>query len=226
MTNDQLPIADSFDLLSRLKALGYDNDSRDSWWWPNSGTFEVVVGAILTQNANWERVELSLDNLRNEGLLNPERLAAYPAASLEALIRSSGFHTAKGRNLRELSRLIMKDFGSFGAFREKVNRGWLLERRGVGPETADAILNYACYREAFVVDSYTGRLLRALGYDLEGYEAVQEWMLEGIAGREEMLFPGFGPAQCYARAHGMVVEYCKRNRKGRTILAEEIFRND
>ena len=56
----------SLELLSRLKSLGYDNASRDPWWWPNSGTFEVVAGAILTQNANWERVELSLENLRNE----------------------------------------------------------------------------------------------------------------------------------------------------------------
>ena len=174
-------IDNSFELLSRFKTLGYDNASRDPWWWPNSGSFEVVAGAILTQNANWERVELSLDNLRNEGLLSPERLSEYPAASLEALIRPSGFHSAKGRNLRELSRRMLEDFGSFEAFQESVSREWLLERRGVGPETADAILNYACYRDAFVVDSYTARLLQALGYELEGYEAVQSWMLEGLA---------------------------------------------
>jgi endonuclease-3 related protein len=215
-------ISDSLELLSRLKTLGYDNASQDPWWWPNSGSFEVVAGAILTQNANWERVELSLENLRNEGLLSPERLAEYPAASLETLIRPSGFHSAKGRNLRELSRRMLEDFGSFEAFRESVSREWLLERRGVGPETADAILNYACYREAFVVDSYTARLLQALGYELEGYEAVQSWMLEGLAGREEELFEGMRPAQVYARSHGMVVEYCKANRKGRQIRVEAL----
>lgn len=215
-------IENSFELLSRLKSLGYDNPSRDPWWWPNSGSFEVVAGAILTQNANWERVELSLENLRNEGLLGPERLSDYPAASLEALIRPSGFHTAKGRNLRELSRLMLEEFGSFDAFREGVSREWLLGRRGVGPETADAILNYACYKEAFVVDSYTTRLLAALGYELEGYDAVQSWMLEGLEGWEGELFEGMPPSQVYARAHGMVVEYCKANRKGRQIRVEAL----
>jgi len=213
----------SFDLLSRLKSLGYDNDSRDPWWWPESGTFTVVVGAILTQNANWERVEISLGNLRNEGLLTPEKLAEYPSTSLEALIRPSGFHTAKGRNLRELSRKIVEEFASFESFREEVERDWLLARRGIGPETADAILNYACYREAFVVDSYTARLLKALGYELTGYDEVQAWMLEGLAGSEGRLFPELPTAQVYARAHGMVVEYCKTNRKGRAIAVEPLL---
>ncbi len=216
-------ITDSFELLFRLKSLGYDNTSRDPWWWPESGTFAVVVGAILTQNANWERVEISLENLRNEGLLSPGRLAEYPAASLEALIRPSGFHTAKGRNLRELSRRIVEEFGSFETFCDAVEREWLLARRGIGPETADAILNYACYREAFVVDSYTARLLMALGYELSNYDEVQAWMLEGLAGREEELFTGMSAAQVYARAHGMVVEYCKINRKGRAVIVEPLF---
>ena len=219
-------MSDSFDLLLRLKTLGYDNTSRDPWWWPESGTFTVVVGAVLTQNAKWDRVEHSLENLRKEGLLAPQKLAEYPALSLEALIRPSGFHTAKGRNLRELSRKILEEFESFETFRQSVDRDWLLACRGIGPETADAILNYACYREAFVVDSYTARLLAALGYELTGYDAVQEWMLEGLSGREAELFPCFSLAQCYARAHGMVVEYCKVNRRGRKILTDEIFRND
>jgi len=216
-------ITDSYELLSRLKSLGYDNVSRDPWWWPESGTFTVVVGAILTQNANWERVEISLENLRNEGLLAPERLAEYPAASLEALIRPSGFHTAKGRNLRELSRKIIDEFGDFEIFREEVERDWLLARRGIGPETADAILNYACYREAFVVDSYTARLLKALSYEFTGYDEVQAWMVEGVAGSEERLFPELPTAQVYARAHGMVVEYCKANRKGWAIVVEPLL---
>ncbi len=216
-------IVNSYELLSCLKTVGYDNASRDPWWWPASGSFEVVVGAILTQNANWERVERSLENLRNEALLDPEKLAQYPAASLEALIRPSGFHTAKGRNLRDLSRKMLERFGSFAAFRREVDREWLLARRGIGPETADAILNYACYREAFVVDSYTARLLNALGYEFDGYDALQEWMVAGLEGESRRLFPLLTRAQCYARAHGMVVEYCKANRRGRKIDVSALF---
>jgi len=216
-------IENSFELLTRLKSLGYDNESRDPWWWPDSGRFETLVGAILTQNTRWDRVERSLENLRAEELLSAEALARYPLTSLEALIRPSGFHRAKARNLQELSRKILEDFGSFQEFRKRVDRFWLLERRGVGPETADAILNYACYREAFVVDSYSARLLQALGYELESYDAVQSWILEGIEGREEMLFPDLGKAQCYARSHGMIVEYCKVNRKGKKILIDPLL---
>jgi endonuclease-3 related protein len=213
---------DSFELLSRLKALGYDNASRDPWWWPNSGSFETLVGAILTQNTAWERVEISLENLRNARVLAPEALAEYPAASLEALIRPSGFYSAKGRNLRQISRNLLAEFGDFETFRETVDRGWLLAQRGVGPETADAILNYACYREVFVVDSYTARLLEALGWEPESYDAVQAWMVEGLSGRENRLFPEMPVAQVWARSHGMVVEYCKANRTGRRILVDEI----
>jgi endonuclease-3 related protein len=212
----------SFELLIRLKVLGYDNAARDPWWWPSSGRVETLVGAILTQNTAWERVEVSLENLQNAGLLSPEALAEYPAASLEALIRPSGFHTAKGRNLRQISRNLLEEFGGFDAFRESVDRMWLLAQRGVGPETADAILNYACYREAFVVDSYTARLLTALDWELEGYDAVQAWMIEGLSGREAELFPGMSVAQVWARSHGMIVEYCKANRKGRRILVESL----
>ena len=216
-------ISDSFELLARLKVLGFDNPSRDPWWWPGSGSFETLVGAILTQNSRWERVEISLENLRNGGVLEPEKLASYPETSLQALIRPSGFHTAKARNLEEISRKILEDFGSFEEFREAVDREWLLARRGVGPETADAILNYACYREAFVVDSYTARLLEALGYTLESYDAVQEWMLEGLEGRCGELFPDFSTAQCFARSHGMIVEYCKRHRRGKKIETSLLF---
>jgi endonuclease-3 related protein len=216
-------ISDSFELLSLLKNHGCDNHSRDPWWWPNSGRFGTLVGAVLTQNAAWERVEHSLENLRAAGVLEPDALAEYPIASLEALIRPSGFFRAKARNLRELSRAILEEFGNFGTFRGEVEREWLLACRGVGPETADAILNYACYREAFVVDSYTARLLDTLGYELEGYGAVQEWMVEGLAGRESELLPGLPDAQVWARAHGMVVEYCKSHRRGRKIIVDDLI---
>ena len=218
-----MQISDSFELLSRLKALGYDNTSRDPWWWPDSGSFETLVGAILTQNTAWERVEVSLENLRNAGLLAPEALAEYPAVSLEALIRPSGFHTAKGRNLRQISRNIVDEFGGFETFRESVDREWLLAQRGIGPETADAILNYACYREAFVVDSYTARLLASLGWELESYEEVQNWMVEGLSGREEELFSAMPVAQVWARSHGMIVEYSKAHRRGREISVETLL---
>jgi len=210
-----MPIHTSSDLLIRLHQLSYDNPSRDPWWWPNTGTFETVIGAILTQNTTWLSVEKSLSNLAEA--LTPETLSAMPTEELEAHIRPSGYYRNKARNLQELSRAMLDDFGNFETFTAEVTRDWLMSRRGIGNETADAILNYACYREAFVVDSYTARLLEALGYPQKDYLAVQRWMLSGVESGCREVFSDLSLAQCYARYHGMVVEYCKVNRVGKRI---------
>jgi len=212
-----MPIHTSTDLLLRLHTLGYDNPTRDPWWWPNSGTFETAISAILTQNTTWTSVEKSLENLEAHALLNPEDLAGTETSTLETLIRPSGYYRNKARNLQAFSHVLLTDFGDFETFVSHVSREWLLARRGIGNETADAILNYACYRETFVVDSYTARLLEALGEGQNGYASVQAWMLDGVGTGCQVVFPDLPLAQCYARYHGMVVEYCKVNRTGSQI---------
>ncbi len=215
-------IATSFDLLILLHTLGYDNSTRDPWWWPHSGTFETLVGAILTQNTTWQSVEKSLDALRQAGLLSPEAFVQTPVEVLEPLIRPSGYYRNKSRNLQALSRALLDDFGDFETFAVQVSRDWLMARRGVGNETADAILNYACYREAMVVDSYTARLLEALGHPQPDYFHVQGWMLEGLPDGCRQVFPNLPLAQCCARYHGMVVEYAKVNKKGKRVDVEPL----
>ncbi|NPA28323.1 MAG: 3-methyladenine DNA glycosylase [Epsilonproteobacteria bacterium] len=215
-------IENSFDLLKRLLELGYDRANRDDWWWPNSGTFEVVVGAILTQNSKWERVEISLENLRKRSLLSLESLALIDLKELEELIRPSGFFRAKSKYIKGISQAILDDFISFDNFKEEVDREWLLAQKGIGFESADAILNYGCKKEAFVVDSYSQRLLNALGYEFDRYEDIQEWFISGIWDRYNLLFPSFSRAKVYARAHGMIVEYCKENKKGSKIDISKI----
>ncbi len=217
-----MPIQTSSDLLFRLHHLGYDNPTRDPWWWPDSGRFATLIGAILTQNTTWESVEKSLSGLQNAEWLEPHALAAAPRRELETLIRPSGYYRNKARNLQEIAQAIIDDFGDFEIFARRVCRNWLMRRRGVGRETADAILNYACYREAFVADSYTARLLEALGHGQKDYPAVQSWMLDGIEEGCQATFPDLPRAQCYARYHGMVVEYCKTHRTGKRIDVESL----
>jgi len=217
-------ISDSSDLLLRLHSLGYDNPSRDPWWWPRSGRFETLIGAILTQNTSWNNVERSLANLSGAGQLDFHSFCSMTQEQLEPLIRPSGYFRNKARNLLALIQAIKDDFVSFERFQAEVGREWLMVQRGIGNETADAILNYACRREAFVVDSYTARLLKALGYPQDDYAKVQHWMTDGVEGACQVAFPGYSLAQCYARYHGMVVEYCKVNRKGREILTTPLER--
>ncbi len=196
-------------LFKLLKKAGFDNPARDSWWWPNSGTFEVVAGAILTQNTTWLNVEKALNNLKKNNLLKLEELAIINLETLQELIRPSGFYKAKSKNINMLSYNILKDFGSFDIFKKEVSREWLLAQKGIGQESADAILNYACYKEYFVVDSYTNRLLRAFGYEFESYNELQEWIVDSFYSGFKEVFSNLSRANAYARAHGMVVEYSK-----------------
>ncbi|HEX5711271.1 MAG TPA: hypothetical protein VFX68_07980 [Sulfuricurvum sp.] len=88
-----------------------------------------------------------------------------------------------------------------------------MAQKGVGPETADSILCYACMREVMVVDSYTARLLRAFGYDFESYSDLQEWCEYGI--REHCEAQTL--QETFAHFHGMIVEYVKQNSKGKVV---------
>jgi len=141
----------------------------------------------------------------------------YLLEELQELIRPSGFYKAKSKNLKLIAQNILKDFSSFKNFKELVAREWLLSQKGVGQETADSILNYACYKEVFVVDSYTHRLLRAFGYEFEKYEELQEWIVSIFYQAYCKLFPKLSRAQAYARAHGMIVEYCKVNKRDKVV---------
>ena len=180
------------------------------FWWPNAYRFEVVVGAILTQNSQWQRVEQSLENLRNNHLLSLEAIAGAPAELLIECIRPSGFFKAKSRNIQSLCENIIGDFGDFENFCFEVSREWLLEQRGIGFESADAILCYGCGRAVMVVDKYTQQLLAAMGREFEDYHDLQAWCREGFDEDD-------GLARELALFHGMIVEYMKRYKKGRAV---------
>lgn len=195
--------------LSSLDLLAH----KPPMWWPAYGTFEVVVGAVLTQNAQWTRVEQSLRRLDEAGIGGPEALLALRDAELQEMIRPSGLFKAKSRTLQALCHGMRKDFGDFEAFRRDVSRDWLRARRGIGPESADAILCYACERPVMVVDAYTARLLQAFGYELETYDALQSWCTQGFpSAYDKQELPAV-----YARFHGMIVEYVKRYKRGKTV---------
>jgi endonuclease-3 related protein len=197
------------DLYEALQKLDLLNGSP-AFWWPKAYNFEVVVGAILTQNSQWQRVEESLDNLRNNGLLSLEAVAEAPAELLIECIRPSGFFKAKSKNIQSLCQKIIEEFGDFETFAFEVSREWLLQQRGIGLESADAILCYGCGREVMVVDKYTQQLLAALGREFEDYDELQAWCMEGFRDEGHL-------AREFALFHGMIVEYMKRYKKGREI---------
>jgi endonuclease III related protein len=132
-------------------------------WWPARTRFEVVVGAVLTQNTAWRNVEKAIARLRAAGALRPAPLAALPRPRLARLIQSSGYYNIKARRLQNLLRFLRRRcaFRLPRLFRgdPAVLRQELLAVNGIGRETADSILLYAGNVPIFVVDAYTRRIL-------------------------------------------------------------------
>ena len=132
-------------------------------WWPARTPFEVIVGAILTQNTAWTNVERAIENLRRERLLTPGAIERVSQARLERLVRSSGYFRQKARKLKAFVQFLQEQHGGSLArmFRTPTPelREKLLGVHGIGPETADSILLYAGGHPIFVVDAYTHRIL-------------------------------------------------------------------
>ncbi|MHC1625321.1 MAG: endonuclease [Methermicoccaceae archaeon] len=132
-------------------------------WWPADGPFEVMVGAVLTQQTKWQNVEKAISNLKERNLLSPEEIVAVDENELAECIRPTGFYRQKAARLKDFARFLCEV--GFDAL-EKENtlslRNMLLDVKGVGPETADSILLYGLERPVFVIDAYTKRMLSCM----------------------------------------------------------------
>src|ERR1700729_2935848 len=137
-------------------------------WWPGETPFEVIIGAILTQNTSWKNVELALANLRAADVFTPAKMEMVNLRRLQSLIRPAGYFRQKARALKAFVRFLRSEHrGSLKrmfatptiSLREKLLKVW-----GIGPETADAILLYAGQHPVFVVDAYTKRIMARHGW--------------------------------------------------------------
>ena len=131
-------------------------------WWPGETQFEIIVGAILTQNTSWTNVEKAITNLKTAGCLEPDKLHALDAAELEQLIRPAGYFRLKTKRLRNFLQWLVDNYQgnleTLAAIDTRRLREELLSISGIGPETADSILLYAFNHPVFVVDAYTARV--------------------------------------------------------------------
>lgn len=154
-------------------------------WWPGDTALEIMVGAVLTQNTNWENVEKAIANLKGANLLELHRLAETPTGMLAELIRPSGYYNLKAVRLHNLIRAITAEHDSLDSFFAAdlyTLREQLLTVKGIGPETADSILLYAGGFPTFVIDAYTHRLLLRHGliWEESDYYEMQELFLSGL----------------------------------------------
>ncbi len=174
-------------------------------WWPARSRFEVMVGAILTQNTSWKNVEKAVANLEAAKCLTPRALAACPLPRLRRLIKPSGYYNQKAVYLKEMARYLVKHYdGDLRKFFSQPTcalKHEVLSWKGVGPETRDSVLLYAGGKPVFVVDAYTQRLARRYPLPGETYAQLQEFF-ESSLPRDAAL---------YNELHALIVELAKRN---------------
>jgi len=155
-------------------------------WWPGDSPFEVAVGAILTQNTNWQNVEKAIRNLKKNKLLKADKLYKIRQQRLASLIRPAGYYNIKAKRLKNFLDFLFHSYGGdinkMSRKNTLVLRQELLSVNGIGPETADSILLYALAKPVFVVDAYTKRILTRHGLVKEGatYEEVQDLFLGNL----------------------------------------------
>lgn len=174
-------------------------------WWPADSPFEVMVGAVLTQATAWTNVEQAIDKLKDADALSPAAMRGMDTDALATLIYSSGFYNAKARRLKALVEYLGDAYDDdIDAMRLEDGakiRKELLAVRGIGEETADAILLYALGKPSFVIDAYTRRLFDRLGFtpQSETYSAYQRMFCESLPPVTEL----------FAEYHALIVQHCK-----------------
>jgi len=175
--------------------------------------FEIIIGAILTQNTSWKNVEKAIINLNKAKLLSKEKIKALPEKGLAELIKPSGYYNQKAKKIKAMIKFLDSE--------EPITRENLLKIRGIGPETADSILLYAYEQPFFVVDAYTRRIFSRLGFCKEdiAYDDLQKLFHENLE-KDVNLFKEY---------HALIVEhakrFCRKNPLCRECALKELCRH-
>ncbi|MEN8198494.1 MAG: endonuclease III domain-containing protein [Thermodesulfobacteriota bacterium] len=181
-------------------------------WWPGESGFEVMVGAVLTQNTNWSNVEKAIHNLKETGHFSFASLLELPSELLAEYIRPAGYFNIKAGRLKNLLQMIVDEYEGEPDFlfadSLESSRENLLRVKGVGPETADSILLYGAGKPIFVIDTYTHRVFsrHQLVAEESDYHSLQQDFMDSLP--EDV--------QLFNEYHGLIVavakEFCKKSK--------------
>ncbi len=200
--NVKNPYQEAFRLLSSYYGPQY--------WWPGETPFEILVGAVLTQNTNWKNVEKAIATLKSNGCLDLDTMYAMDEQALAQMIRPAGYYNVKTARLKNLLRMIVDIYeGDLSLLIQDElysARDNLLSVKGVGPETADSILLYCCDQPVFVVDAYTHRIFSRhnLLEEETDYQTIQQTFMDNLD----------YDAKLFNEYHALIVQlgkdYCKK----------------
>ncbi|MBD3355399.1 endonuclease [Candidatus Woesearchaeota archaeon] len=159
--------------------------------------FEIIIGAILTQNTAWKNVEKAIFNLKKAELLDINKIRSADKRKIAKLIKPSGYFNQKAERLKLAAKFFSKN--------KKPTREQLLEVKGIGPETADSILLYAFNKPVFVIDAYTKRIFSRIGVCRNpcSYDELQEIFCRSLP-KSSKLFNEY---------HALIVELAKQHCK-------------
>lgn len=150
-------------------------------WWPAETPLEVIFGCILTQNVTWKNVEVAISNLKRKNLININKVLSIPSEDLAQLIKTTRYYNQKTSTLKNFCFMLKNKFdGDLDSlFRLDLEnlRKILLSLKGIGKETADAIILYAANKPIFVIDAYTIRIFSRIGFFNQntGYDEAQRF---------------------------------------------------
>ena len=184
-------------------------------WWPGRTKTEIIIGAILTQNTNWQNVEKALANLRKAKLLNFKKLHRTDDVVIARHIRPAGYFNVKARRLKNFVRFFVEgmnsDWRALRSIPVEEAREKVLSVNGVGPETADSILLYAFDRPTFVVDAYTKRIFHRYGVieSEASYDQVRLLFMDRLT--EDV--------RLYNEYHALIVRLAKEHCRARPVCA-------
>ena len=193
--------------IRKLFAILFDYYGSQKWWPCQTGArWEIITGAILTQNTAWTNVEKAIGSLLSAGVMSPERVLATPDTDLQELIRPAGFFTQKCAYLKAMAAFMLE---CESALEQSADvwalRKELLSVKGVGRETADSILLYAFNKPIFVIDAYTRRVAER-HLHLDGtlhYDILQKIFMDALP----------SDVAIYNEYHAMIVAFCKESCK-------------
>jgi len=195
-------------------------------WWPGESQEEVIIGAILTQNTNWNNVDRAIKNLKRYSLLDFARLSKISEEKLGSLIRPSGYYNQKAARLKSVSQFFQNNpLNKCAHLSTDELRKELLSIHGIGEETADSILLYALDRPVFVIDAYTKRIFNRLGFfqDNISYKEAQKFFMKHMQ----------PDVKLYNEYHALLVrfgkEFCKKLPKCEGCFLRDLckfYRND
>ncbi|HEY0635996.1 MAG TPA: endonuclease [Gammaproteobacteria bacterium] len=185
-------------------------------WWPADSPFEVMVGAVLTQNTAWSNVEKAITNLKSHHHLDAEAIAKATHAQLARWLKPSGYFNIKAKRLQNFCRwyLAQGGYDRLNLLDTMALRKALLGVNGIGPETADDIVLYAFHRPVFVIDAYTRRLLTRLALiaGSESYEELRTFCEKGLARVDEQV-------KVFNEFHALIVMHAKVACKKKALCA-------